>query len=60
MKFLTPLALLILAATLEASGDAIMRVGLKPRAVPVQAGLMLTGGIILYFYGLTLNLAPLD
>ena len=33
MKFLTPLALLILAATLEASGDAIMRVGLKPRAV---------------------------
>ena len=25
-----------------------------------RAGLMLAGGVTLYFYGLTLNLAPLD
>ena len=60
MKSLLPLGLLILATTLETSGDAIIRIGLKPHAVPIRAGLMLAGGIILYGYGLTLNLAPLD
>ena len=60
MRFLMPLALLVLATTLEAGGDAILRIGLKPHAVPVRIGLMLAGGMILYGYGLTLNLAPLD
>ena len=60
MKFLVPLGLLILATSLEASGDAIIRVGLKPSTLPVRAGLMLAGGVTLYLYGLTLNLAPLD
>ena len=60
MKVLVPLALLVLATSLEASGDAIIRVGLKPHSVPLRAGLMLVGGAILYLYGLTLNLAPLD
>ena len=60
MKLLVPLGLLILATTLEASDDAIVRVGLKPHALPVRAGMMLVGGVILYLYGLTLNLAPLD
>ena len=38
MKSLLPLGLLILATTLETSGDAIIRVGLTPRAVPIRAG----------------------
>jgi len=60
MKFLIPLALLVLATTLEAGGDAIIRVGLRPHGVLVRMVLMLTGGIVLYGYGVTLNLAPLD
>ena len=59
-KSLLPLALLVLATTLEAGGDAIVRVGLRPHALPVRLALMLAGGIVLTGYGLTLNLAPLD
>ena len=60
MKFLVPFALLIVATSLEASGDAIIRIGLRSGPVPSRAILMPLGGIILYGYGLTLNLAPLD
>lgn len=60
MKFLIPLALLVLATSLEASGDAIIRVGLRPHTIPVRVLLMLAGAVVLYGYGVTLNLAPLD
>ena len=60
MGYLTPFLLLILATSLEAGGDAVIRIGLKPHDLAVRAGLMLAGGAILYGYGLTLNLAPLD
>ena len=52
--------LLILATSLEAGGDAIIRIGLKPNDLAARVGLMLAGAAILYGYGLTLNLAPLD
>ena len=61
MRILLPLALLVLATTLEAGGDAIVRVGLRQtHPVPVRVLLMLAGGAVLYGYGLTLNLSPLD
>lgn len=60
MRYLIPFALLVVATTLEAGGDAIIRVGLRSDAIPVRAMLMLTGAVVLYGYGLTLNLAPLD
>ena len=61
MKFLFPLVLLVIATSLEASGDAIIRIGLKqPHTIPVRVLLMLAGAAILYGYGLTLNLSPLD
>jgi drug/metabolite transporter superfamily protein YnfA len=61
MKFLLPLGLLVIATSLEASGDAIIRIGLKqPHTIPVRVLLMLAGAAILYGYGLTLNLSPLD
>ena len=60
MRSLLPLALLVLATTLETGGDALIRVGLKPHAVPARALLMLAGAVTLSLYGLTLNLAPLD
>ncbi len=60
MKFLIPLALLVLATSLEASGDAIIRIGLRSHAMPVRVLLMLAGAVVLYGYGVSLNLAPLD
>jgi hypothetical protein len=61
VRFLLPLVLLVIATSLEAGGDAIIRVGLKqPHSVPVRALLMLAGATVLYGYGLVLNLSPLD
>lgn len=51
---------LVLATTLEAGGDAIIRIGLKPHTISVPLLLMLGGAVTLYGYGLILNLAPLD
>lgn len=59
MKVLLPLALLVLATTLEAGGDAIIRVGLRSDFLP-RAALILAGGTALTLYGTVLNLAPLD
>ena len=61
MKFLFPLVLLVVATSLEASGDAIIRIGLRqPHGLSVRVLLMLAGATVLYGYGLTLNLSPLD
>lgn len=60
LRYLSPILLLLLATILEAGGDAIVRVGLKPHDLITRVGLMLSGGVILYGYGLMLNLAPLD
>ncbi len=60
MQYAIPFLLLVLATTLEASGDAIIRIGLGPHSFLVRVGLMLAGAVILYGYGLTLNLGPLD
>src|SRR3984957_17672706 len=60
MRFLIPLALLVLATSLEAGGGAIIRVGLRPHTFSVRMLLMLAGAVVLYGYGVTLNLAPLD
>lgn len=60
MRYLIAFSLLVLATTLEASGDAIIRVSLQPHHLSARIALMLAGTVILYGYGLTLNLAPLD
>jgi small multidrug resistance family-3 protein len=60
VRFLFPLSLLVLATTLEAGGDAIIRVGLRPGALATRLALMAVGAATLYGYGLTLNLAPLN
>ncbi len=60
LRLLVPLGLLILATSLEAGGDAIIRIGLRPHPLAVRTLVMLSGGVILFFYGLTLNLSPLD
>jgi small multidrug resistance family-3 protein len=60
MRPFLPFLLLVVATSLETGGDAIIRLGLMPRALALRAGLMLAGAATLYLYGLVLNLAPLD
>jgi drug/metabolite transporter (DMT)-like permease len=52
--------ILILAALLEASGDAIVRKALFEHAGVARIGLFLLGVTVLAAYGTFLNLAPLE
>jgi hypothetical protein len=60
MKNLPPLFFLILATTLEAFGDAVVRMGVYNHAGLVRLGLFGCGATLLFGYGLMLNLAPLE
>ena len=55
-----PLGFLIVATTLEVSGDAIVRMGMYEHAGLARAGLFLGGAALLFGYGAALNLAPLE
>jgi small multidrug resistance family-3 protein len=55
-----PLVFLLIATTLEASGDAVVRVAIYDHNTALRAALFLVGAALLFGYGLTLNLAPLD
>lgn len=55
-----PLVFLIVATTLEASGDAVVRMGIYDQVGPVRIGLFLVGAALLFGYGSVLNLAPLE
>lgn len=55
---LTVFAFLIVATVLEVGGDAIVRTGLE-RAGLARFGLFALGAVMLFCYGLLLNLAPL-
>lgn len=58
MNQLIIFAMLLVATTLEATGDAIVRMGLAENAWPWRCALFVTGGVFLFGYGLSLNLAP--
>ena len=60
MKFLIPFLFLLVATTMEATGDALIRKGLGASALPVQALFFVVGAALLFGYGLSLNLAPLE
>ncbi|SHN79425.1 hypothetical protein [Bradyrhizobium erythrophlei] len=51
---------LILATSLETFGDAIVRIGLGQTAWLPRGGLFLAGAILLFGYGVSLNLAPIE
>lgn len=59
MDKLTVWGFVFLATALEASGDAIVRMGLGQDSWP-RIGLFLAGAVLLFGYGLSVNLAPLD
>lgn len=57
---LATLALLVIAAVLEVGGDAIVRSGLKDHAGASRIVLMAAGGVVLFAYGVFVNIAPAD
>lgn len=50
---------LLLATTLEVSGDALVRKAWFEHAGITRLALMCAGGLLLFGYGVSLNLAPL-
>ena len=54
------LLLLMLAAVLEAGGDAIVRTGLHAASMPTRIELLVLGGGVLFSYGITVNLPTWD
>jgi small multidrug resistance family-3 protein len=52
--------LLVIATTLEASGDAIVRMAIYDHVGLTRAALVLAGATLLLGYGSFLNIAPLD
>jgi small multidrug resistance family-3 protein len=59
MKYLLAFGFLIVATTLESFGDATVRIGLYNRSGASQIAVLLGGGVLLFGYGVMLNLAPL-
>ncbi len=51
---------LILATTLEVSGDALVRIALHHPGGAMRIGIFLAGAALLFGYGVGLNLAPLE
>jgi hypothetical protein len=60
VRKLASLGLLLIATTMEASGDAVIRMGLSHAALGARIALFLAGTALLFIYGLTLNLAPFE
>jgi hypothetical protein len=52
--------LLLVATTLEVSGDAVVRTAIYGHVGPARLGLFLAGATLLLGYGTFLNLAPLE
>ena len=60
MTRITAIGILIVAAGLEAGGDALMRVGLHTSALWRRLALFSVAGIALFAYGWTVNAPPWD
>lgn len=60
LQSLHPVVFLIIATTLEVSGDALIRISMNKYSGISRIGLMLIGGILLFGYGYSLNLAPVE
>jgi small multidrug resistance family-3 protein len=60
MNIFVAYLLLLLAATLEAGGDALVRIGLHSPSLAGRAGLFAAGAIVLFAYGVAVNSPPWD
>ena len=52
--------LLMVAATLESGGDALVRTGLHSSTWATRLSYLLIGGVVLFVYGVVVNLPPWD
>jgi len=57
---LSNLSFLLIATTLEVSGDAVVRLAMYNHVGVTRLGLMLSGAALLFGYGFSLNLAPVE
>ena len=55
-----PIFFLIVATTLEVSGDAVVRMAIYDHAGWYRVGLFVAGAVLLFGYGSFLNLAPVE
>jgi small multidrug resistance family-3 protein len=60
LQGIPPLILLIIATTLEVSGDAVVRIAIYSHAGLLRLSLLAAGGLLLLGYGSFLNLAPVE
>src|SRR5580700_3270023 len=60
MNLVTAYLLLLLAAALEAGGDALVRIGLPSPSMTTRIGLFAAGALVLFAYGVTVNSPPWD
>jgi drug/metabolite transporter (DMT)-like permease len=63
LKVLTnfhPVVFLLIATSLEVSGDAVVRIALYKHVGWIRLVVFLAGAALLFGYGLFLNLAPLE
>jgi len=60
MQGVHPLVFLVIATTLEVSGDAVVRMAIYNHAGMIRIALLLAGAALLLGYGSFLNLAPLE
>lgn len=59
LKFLAVWSFLIAATAMEASGDAVVRIGLFEKTGAIRLATLAGGAALLFGYGVALNLAPL-
>jgi hypothetical protein len=52
--------LLIVATTLESSGDAVVRLGLRQASFPLRVALFVAGASLLFGYGVCVNLPAVE
>lgn len=56
-----PFVFVLIATTLEVTGDAIVRVSIYSNEARIaRVGLMAVGALLLFGYGFSLNLAPVE
>jgi small multidrug resistance family-3 protein len=60
LRSIHPIFFLIIATTLEVSGDAIVRMGIYNHAGLYRLALFAAGAVLLFGYGSFLNLAPVE
>jgi hypothetical protein len=54
------IAFLVIATVLEASGDAMVRLGLRQGVLPLRLALFVVGATLLFGYGIFVNLPPIE